>query len=198
MPPARTTGTVPARMGVAETAVAAVALAAAAVSIAADPGPRGALGAGLALLMLAIAVTDARRFVIPDGLTAAALVLALADAALADPGAIGVAIGGAVLRGAVPALAFFLLRAGYRWLRSREGLGLGDVKLAFVAGAWLDWTMLPVAIEIAALAALLAYLLRSRMRGRRLRAAGRLPFGLFLAPAIWLSWLAQTLLPAPW
>jgi leader peptidase (prepilin peptidase)/N-methyltransferase len=96
------------------------------------------------------------------------------------------------------ALSFQVLRAGYRRLRGREGLGLGDVKLAGVAGAWLDWTMMPVAVEIAALSALVAYLLRVWIRRRPLRAAGRLPFGLFLAPAIWLSWLLQEILLSPW
>ena len=37
--------------------------------------------------------------------------------------------------------SFFALRYGYARLRGRQGLGLGDVKLAFVAGAWLDWLM---------------------------------------------------------
>ena len=52
------------------------------------------------------------------------------------------------------AAAFFGLWALYRRLRGREGIGLGDVKLAGVAGVWLDWPTIPVAVEIAALAAL--------------------------------------------
>ena len=50
------------------------------------------------------------------------------------------AVGIALLRGAVLALLFLGLRALYRRLRGRDGIGLGDVKLAGVAGAWLDWT----------------------------------------------------------
>ena len=47
-------------------------------------------------------------------------------------------------------LAFFAFRAGYRRFRGIEGIGLGDVKLAAVAGVWLDWVDLPVAVDIAA------------------------------------------------
>ena len=52
---------------------------------------------------------------------------------------------------------FLGLQTGYRWLRNREGLGSGDVKLAGVAGAWLGWSTIPIAIEVAALAALGGY-----------------------------------------
>jgi prepilin signal peptidase PulO-like enzyme (type II secretory pathway) len=57
--------------------VAAIATAAASMIIV--PGGRGLAGAGLACLMIAIAAVDARRFIIPDELTAAALALGLAD-----------------------------------------------------------------------------------------------------------------------
>ncbi|MGH9806536.1 MAG: prepilin peptidase [Terriglobia bacterium] len=141
--------------------------------------------------MLAIAAIDYRYLIIPNELTAAALVLALINAAVMDaPMVEGTAI--AVLRGLVTMAFFLSLRWIYAWLRQREGLGLGDVKLAFVAGAWLDWIMIPVAIEIAALGALIAYA-TWRTTGRQ-NIGTRLPFGLFLAPAIWLSWLTSALL----
>src|SRR5205085_8673125 len=121
-------------------AIAALAaIAAVIVSILFVPGVRGYLGAGLALIAAAIAVVDARRFIIPDELSAAALVLALAHAWASAPYAGLEAVGLAVLRGVVLALLFLTLRAVYARLRGRDGLGLGDVKLAGVAGAWLDW-----------------------------------------------------------
>ena len=64
------------------------------------------------------------------------------------------ALADAALRGAVLAFAFLSLLILYRRLRGRDGIGLGDVKLAGVAGVWLDWWVLPGVIEIAALAAL--------------------------------------------
>jgi leader peptidase (prepilin peptidase)/N-methyltransferase len=158
------------------------------------PDSRGAWGAGLAVLMVAIAVIDSRRFIIPDELTAAALVLGLAYAAVGDPEMWVQTLAWAMLRGFVPALAFLGVRVGYRRWRGREGIGLGDVKLAGVAGVWLDWTTIPVAIEIAALAALGAYLIMHFYFHRTVRRTTRLPFGLFLAPSIWVAWLLETTL----
>jgi leader peptidase (prepilin peptidase)/N-methyltransferase len=175
-------------------AIALTALAAALASVAAAPDLRGLMGGALALLMLAVAAIDARRFVIPNELCAAALGLALAHAAIQEPHAVFAAIAEAVLRGAVLALIFLALRELYRRLRGREGLGLGDVKLAGAGGAWLGWSMIPIAVEIAALGALAYYGVRHFAGARPLRATSRIPFGLFLAPAIWLGWLLETLL----
>jgi leader peptidase (prepilin peptidase)/N-methyltransferase len=162
-------------------------------SLAAVPGLRGFLGAGLALVMLAIAVVDARRFIIPNELNAAGFALALVHAVLASPDAtVWEAVAMAVLRGAVLALMFFALREVYRRLRGRVGLGLGDVKLAGVAGAWLEWTTMPIAVEIAALSALAVYGLRHFALGRPLSATSRIPFGLFFAPAIWFAWMIES------
>jgi leader peptidase (prepilin peptidase) / N-methyltransferase len=163
-------------------------------SIVLVPDSRGAWGAGLAVLMVAIAAVDARRFIIPDELTAAALALGLAYAAVEDADIWPQALAWAVLRGAAPALAFLGVRAAYRHWRGREGIGLGDVKLAGVAGVWLDWPTIPIAIEIAALAALGAYMIRHLYLRRTVRPTTRLPFGLFLAPAIWIAWILEATL----
>ena len=167
----------------------------AAVSLVASPGLPGVLGAILALLMLAIAAIDMRHFVIPDELSAAAFGLAFvalwADDRAAPLRVVLDAAAMAVVRAAALALVFLLLRELFRRLRGRRGLGLGDVKLGCVAGAWLDWNTIPVCVEIAALGALAFHLVRQLRRGRDLRAAARLPFGPFLAPAIWLCWLLQ-------
>lgn len=140
------------------------------------------MAAGLALLMLAIAVVDARRFIIPNELTLAALALALVQAAVLDANP-ATALLQAALRGLALGLIFFAIRETYSRLRGRDGLGLGDVKLAAVAGVWLGWTAIPIAVEVAALSALALYLVRY-LSGRPLRATQRIPFGLFLAPAI--------------
>jgi leader peptidase (prepilin peptidase) / N-methyltransferase len=170
-----------------------VAIAAAGVSAILVGGASGFLGAGLALLTLAIAVADFRYLIIPNELTAAALALALVNAAVGEtPVVEGVAL--ALLRGTVVMLFFLAIRAIYGWLRAREGLGLGDVKLAFVAGAWLEWVLIPVAVEIAALGALTVYMLLRVLGQRPVDTTSRLPFGLFLGPAIWLSWLLGRLM----
>lgn len=181
----------------ADIAVGLTGLAAAALSIWAAPGAGGFLGAGLALLMLAIALVDFRHMLIPNELSAAALALAIVNAAVMEWPSVAASIAAAALRGAVTMLLFLALRWAYAWLRRREGIGLGDVKLAFVAGAWLDWIMIPVAIEIAALVALMAYVGWRIVARRPFDAAARLPFGLFFAPAIWLTWLLGAIIGLP-
>ena len=100
-------------------------------------------------------------------------------------------VGLALLRGAVLALLFLGLHLIYRRLRGRDGIGLGDVKLAGVAGVWLDWLTTTLAIEIAALAALAFFAVWHFAGGRAVSVTTRVPFGVFLAPAIWLAWLIE-------
>lgn len=174
-------------------AVAAAALAACLVSLIVAPGLPGVLGAGLALIVIAIAVIDARYFVIPNELSAAGLGLGLAYAAVTAFAPLE-AVGFALLRAVVLLLLFLLLREGYRRWRGRDGIGLGDVKLAGVAGAWLGWTAMPLAIEIAALSAIAVFVVRHYAAGRPLDTALKFPFGLFLAPSIWVGWLIEVTL----
>lgn len=162
---------------------------AAALSVWLVHGTVGILGAGLALLTTAIAIVDVRHLIIPNELNAGALALALVHAAAIAPDAVIESIGNAALRGTVTMLLFFGLRVAYRKLRAREGLGLGDVKLALVAGAWLDWRMIAVAVEIAAAAAIVAFIVGRATATTRFDMTTRLPLGLFLAPAIWIAWL---------
>jgi leader peptidase (prepilin peptidase)/N-methyltransferase len=177
--------------------LALVAVATVIISIRSAPGTIGLLAAGLALVMLAIAVIDGRSFIIPNWLNAVGFSLAIVHAAAQEPAAILQAVSYAAMRGGALALIFLALRYGYAQLRGRQGLGLGDVKLALVAGAWLDWLMIPVAIELAAFAALSAYGLRQIASGRSISATSRMPFGLFFAPAIWISWVLEVRWLAP-
>lgn len=172
----------------AATTVLAVAIAS---SLLAGPGLEGVFGAFLAALVLAIALIDARYFLIPNELTAAAAALALLRAGVATDESSGLAIALAGARGLGVAMPFALLMLAYRKWRGRDGLGFGDVKLAGVAGLWLGWSTVFIAIELAALAAIAAYFAVALVRRERYRAAALLPFGLFLAPAIWVGWLLE-------
>ncbi len=169
-------------------------LAVVAASLAAAPGLDGVLGAFLGALMLAIAASDFRRYIIPNELTGAALALALLRAGAAGPEAGWEAVIWAALRGLAIALPFLALMIGYRWWRGRDGLGLGDIKLAAVAGAWLSFVTVFAVVELATLSALGAYFASGYLRKRPLKATTRLPFGLFLAPAIWIGWLVEAML----
>jgi leader peptidase (prepilin peptidase)/N-methyltransferase len=162
-----------------------------AASLVSAPPPDGLFGAFLGVLMIAIAVCDAERFIIPNELTGAAIALALLRAISPGPDHDWFDMVWPLARAVAVTAPFLLLMIGYRYWRGRDGLGFGDIKLAAVAGAWLDWTTIFVAIELAALVALGAYVLNGIIRKRRLRGTAFLPFGLFLAPAIWIGWLIE-------
>src|SRR5580704_5646354 len=157
------------------------------LSFTASPDWRGAFGAAMAL-------SDIRHFIVPDALSASAFVLGLIFAGLFDDAPLAEAILLCLLRAAAAALPLLALMLFYEWWRGRPGLGLGDVKLAAVAGAWLDWFTIVGVIEVAALAALLAYAVWRYVLHRPIVATTPLPFGLFLAPAIWAGWLAEAAL----
>ena len=177
-----------ARSGVVDAClIGAIGVGAVLTSIAVAPGWRGAAGAVLAGFMLAIAVIDYRRMIIPDELNALAFVAGLIAAGVGAEDAPALAILHALVRACLMFALFFGFRAGYRALRGLDGMGLGDVKLAAVAGVWLDWASLPIVVEIAALSALAAALY-ARFRGDAFDPKARLPFGAFFAPAIWICW----------
>ncbi|WP_314955583.1 A24 family peptidase [Bradyrhizobium cosmicum] len=155
------------------------------------PGAEGLYGAFLAALMLAIAANDARHYLIPNELTAAAFALALLRAAAFVPAAGAEALLWPLARAAAVAVPLLLMMAFYRRWRGRDGLGLGDVKLGAVCGAWLDLATVVAVIELAALLAIAVYLASAALRRKRVRGTAFLPFGLFLAPAIWVGWLGE-------
>ena len=161
-------------------------------SLVTAPGAEGLYGAFLAALMLAIAAHDARHYLIPNELTGAAFALALLRAAAFVPDIGLEALLWPLVRAVVVAVPLLLLMVLYRRWRGRDGLGLGDVKLAAVCGAWLDLATVLAVIELAALLAIAAYAANAALRKRPLRATAFLPFGLFLAPAIWIGWLGET------
>jgi len=174
-----------------------VAAAGVATSAWAAPDARGVVGALLALVVLAIAVCDARHGIIPNEFNVAGFALAMLHGVLTTPEFAFLEMTDATLRGGILGLLFLGLRLAYRRLRRRDGIGLGDVKLAVVAGAFLDWLTIPIAVEIAALAGLAAYGLGQVRNNEPLQATARLPFGLFFAPTIWLGWLIETIWVVP-
>jgi leader peptidase (prepilin peptidase)/N-methyltransferase len=176
----------------------AAGLAAAALSTALLPFPLAAFAAALGALAVLIAIVDLDRYIIPDAAVLAMLVLGLALAAVEREGSLAGVLADAVLRAAASGGALYLLRSVYRRLTGIEGLGLGDVKLAAAAGPWLMWPTLPFAVAVAAVAALLTVGARAVMLRQPLHLKQELPFGAFLAPAVWLSFLIERLwlLPA--
>ncbi len=134
--------------------------------------------------LLALAVIDARSFLLPDALTLPLIPAGLAIAYRDDPASL---LPHAAAAGAGFA-AFTLIAMAYRRLRHREGLGAGDAKLLAAAGAWLSLEGLPSVVLIAALASFAGLLLDRRIDRQRLLMS-RIPFGPGLCLGIWLVWL---------
>ena len=170
-------------------------LAVVATSLLASSGADGLLGALLGALMLAIAVNDARAPLHHSERTDGRRIGAGAGPRRHRRS--GRRLGRAGLGGRPrPAggAAALGTETGYRFWRGRDGIGLGDIKLALVAGAWLSLATVFAAIEVATLSALAAYFITGAIRNRPMKATAFLPFGAFLAPAIWLGWLAEAML----
>jgi leader peptidase (prepilin peptidase)/N-methyltransferase len=79
------------------------------------------------------------------------------------------------------AISLWLIRAIYFYLRGIEGLGLGDIKLVAVIGAFFGWRMMIIVIMLGSLTGTIAGLiLVSRKDGGR---RTRISFGLYLGLA---------------
>jgi leader peptidase (prepilin peptidase)/N-methyltransferase len=145
-------------------------------------------GMFLALSVLFVASTDLARFEIPDLANCAIFLLGIGW--VVSSGFYSDAILDAVLRAAVAAAVLEIVRILYRRLRGIEGLGMGDVKLAAAGAPWLPWSHLQVALLIAVCAALLVVAGRALIARNGLHMRLALPFGAFLAPAVWVVWFA--------
>jgi leader peptidase (prepilin peptidase)/N-methyltransferase len=130
-------------------------------------------------LLLALAWIDWRTHLLPDVLTLPLIMIGLAQAWWARDDLTDSLIGAAV-----GYLIVWSLSLGYRWLRGRDGIGLGDAKVLAAAGAWVGWEGLPLILLGASLSALAAAGV-ARALGHQLRADTKIPFGPFLAAAIW-------------
>lgn len=143
----------------------------------------------LGLAMLGIVLADHRWFIVPDVLSLPAIIIGLlASGRLLDPAVGSLTSSDHVIGMFAGGIGFWLIRAAYAWIRQQEGLGLGDVKLAAAAGAWVGWQELANAVLLAGCIALVSITVASLAGGTRISASDKLPFGCFLAPSIWIVW----------
>ena len=165
------------------------ALAVALISLFVDNGADVWLDCLLGWWLLTLAWIDVRCWLLPDSLTLPLIIAGLAAAAAFDPEGLTDRAFGA----AAGYLGLRIVALIYRALRGRDGLGGGDAKLLAAAGAWVGLRALPQVVLLAALAGLLAAACL-RLSGIRLDAQSAIPFGPFLALAIWLVWLTPALI----
>ena len=127
-----------------------------------------------ACVLIVLFFIDLEHQLLPNVITLPALCAALVVSLVLPPGlrdaVIGVLIGGGIL---------FLIAEGYFRLRHEEGMGMGDVKMLAMIGAFLGWKLTIVTLILASLGGSLAGVVLIVTRRGTLKAA--LPFGTFLA-----------------
>jgi len=138
--------------------------------------PATAALALFAWALLVITFIDLDHRIIPDIISLPGTILGLAFSFV--PGfprpmdsAIGVAIGAGFL---------FLILYAYEKIMGEEGMGLGDVKLLAMIGAFLGWQALPVTVLVSSLTGSIVGVGYALIKGESVRKFP-VPFGPFLA-----------------
>jgi leader peptidase (prepilin peptidase)/N-methyltransferase len=150
-----------------------------------------ALAAGwavLCFLLLGLAVTDAETLQLPDLFTLPGLAAGIVFACLRPSLESGMRAAGWALLSAAVAAATLLVIAGSYWLvRRRTGMGMGDVKLAAMLGAWLGLALsaltLFLAVILGALYGLGMILFRNKQNTPPPAGQLAVPFGTMLSVA---------------
>ena len=129
-------------------------------------------GAVFGTILLGIAMTDARQYIIPDEFTWGGLVLGLLFSMTSSLPGLGAALFGA-------AVGFGLLwvvgRVG-TWVFKEDAMGGGDIKMMAMVGAFLGWQGVLLTIFLGALAGTLVFVPLLLLGQKKL-----VPFGVFLS-----------------
>jgi len=129
-------------------------------------------GAVFGTILLGIALTDARAYVIPDEFTWGGLVLGLLFAIAGGWPALGQALLGAALGFGV----LWVVGVVGTWVLKQEAMGGGDIKMMAMVGAFLGWKGVLLTIFLGALVGSLIFVPLA-LGGRK----PLVPFGIFLA-----------------
>ena len=132
---------------------------------------RALAGGLLGTLLLGIAITDARHYLIPDEYTWGGLVLGLALALEGGVAGFLRALTGA----AVGFVLLFVVAQAGRWAFKEEAMGGGDIKMMAMVGPFVGWKGVLLTVFLGALVGSVVFLPLS-LKGKRL-----VPFGVFLA-----------------
>jgi leader peptidase (prepilin peptidase)/N-methyltransferase len=124
--------------------------------------------------LIVLFVIDLRHKILPNAITLPGIVAGLVASVFLPPGwlssLIGIVAGGGIL---------LLMAEAYYRVRHQEGLGMGDVKMLAMIGAFLGWPLMVLTLVVASFAgSLVGVALIASGRGN-MQAA--LPFGTFLA-----------------
>src|SRR5690606_30819403 len=125
------------------------------------------------IMVLTLALIDARSGFLPDALTLPLLWLGLAAAWAGHGVSLDEAVGGAMLGYAF----LWLILQSVRWIHGEQVLGRGDLKLLAALGAWVGWQPLPYVLLLACMGGALW----AMWRQQTLWPTGSSAFGPFLA-----------------
>ena len=129
-------------------------------------------GAVFGTILLGIAMTDARRYIIPDEFTWGGLAIGLAFSLAGGlPG-----LGAALLGAAVGFGLLWVVGAVGTWAFKEDAMGGGDIKMMAMVGAFLGWQGVLLTIFLGALVGSLIFVPLQLAGQKKL-----VPFGIFLS-----------------
>ena len=136
--------------------------------------PLGVVRIAFACALIVLFVIDLQHRILPNVITLPGIVIGFVCSVFLPPGwidsLIGILVGGGIL---------FVIAEAYYRVRGVEGLGMGDVKLLGMIGAFLGWKLVILTLILASFAgSIVGVALISSGRGDMKLA---LPFGTFLA-----------------
>lgn len=131
--------------------------------------------------LIALGFIDFKHKILPDKITYPGIVLALAYAFVRSD----LTFLQALLGGAVGAGFLLVVYGAYYLLRKKEGLGLGDVTMMFMVGAFLGWLNALLTLILASVVGAAAGILIIVLKKKDLQYM--LPYGSFLAPAAFVA-----------
>ena len=129
-------------------------------------------GALFGTLLIGIALTDAREYIIPNEFTYGGLVIGLVLSAAGGLDAVLSALIGAVVGFGI----LWLVGVAGRWAFKEEAMGGGDIKMMAMVGAFVGWQGVLLTIFLGALAGTAIFLPLTLLGRKKL-----VPFGVFLA-----------------
>lgn len=145
-----------------------------------DPTPLLAVRLVFAAMLIALFFIDLEHQLLPDAITLPGVVVGVAASVWLAPGLMASAAGAALG-------ALILLAIRWVWKRATgvDGMGLGDVKMLAMIGAFLGWEQVWLVLFLASLTgAVVGVSIAALGRGSM---KTRLPFGTFLAVAALLA-----------
>jgi leader peptidase (prepilin peptidase)/N-methyltransferase len=138
------------------------------------PGPQLVARLIFVCLLIVLFGIDLEHQLLPNVITLPGIVVGLALSLVAPPGVVDALVGAILGAGVLYAIA-----AGYYMVRKEEGMGMGDVKMLAMIGAFLGWQAVLLTLVLSSFSGAVIGVGLLALSGRGMRHA--LPFGTFLA-----------------